>query len=165
MAVKYKVKKDRLPEIETSLRGMSGKKVNIGALQGSNAWLAGIHEYGVNIAITPKMRAWLHYNGLHVKESTTHIKIPERAFLRNGHDENADRIITQTERLISLVLSGKLSPDAMLDECGRQFATAIKEYMSHTQANHPFTVDRKGSSTPLTGTTGGLVESITWEVE
>jgi hypothetical protein len=111
------------------------------------------------------MRAFLHREGLHLSENTTVIKIPERAFLRNGHDENAERIITQTERMISLVVSGKISVDKMLDECGKQFATAIKDYASTTQANHPFTVERKGSSTPLTGSTGALINSITWKVE
>ena len=58
-----------------------------------------------------------------------------------------------------------MSVDDMLDLCGQQFATAIKEYMSQTEPNHPFTIEQKGSSTPLTGKTGGLVESITWKVE
>lgn len=111
------------------------------------------------------MRAYLHAQGLHLKDDTKVIKIPERAFLRNGHDENADRIITQTERMISMVVAGKKSVDDMLNECGRQFATAIKEYMGETKANHPFTIEQKGSSTPLTGATGALVNSIDWEVE
>lgn len=165
MAVKWTTKKNRLPEIEKSAIGMKNKKVKIGAMKGAHQWLAGIHEYGCNIPVTPKMRAYLHAQGLHLKDSTTVIKIPERAFLRNGHDENAERIITQTERMISMVVSGKKSVDDMLNECGRQFATAIKEYMGQTEANHPFTIEQKGSSTPLTGSTGALVESIDWEVE
>lgn len=165
MGVKVKTKTNKIPEIQQSCKGISGKSVKIGALNGSHAWLAGIHEYGCTIPVTEKMRAYLHREGLHLKDSTTVIKIPERAFLRNGHDQNADRIITQTERMLSLVISGKISVDKMLDECGKQFATAIKEYMSQTDANHPFTIERKGTSTPLTGTTGGLVNSITWEIE
>lgn len=164
MSVKYKTKTNKLPEIEQSLKSLSGKKVEIGAFNGSHAWLAGIHEYGVNIEVTPKMRAYLHSQGLHLKESTTVIKIPERAFLRNGHDENANDIMTQTERAVSLVIAGKMSVDDMLDMCGQQFATEIKDYMSKTKANHPFTIEQKGSSTPLTGKTGGLVESIDWRI-
>lgn len=165
MAVKVTTKVNKIPELQTGLKGMKGKSVKIGAFKGDHAWLAGIHEYGVDIEVTPKMRAYLHTQGLHLKDSTTHIKIPERAFLRNGHDENAERIIKQTERLIPLVTSGKMSVDNILDECGRQFVTAIKEYMGQTKANHPFTIEQKGTSTPLTGTTGGLVNSIDWEVE
>ena len=126
--------------------------------------LAGIHEYGCNIPVTPKMRAFLHSQGLHLKDSTTHIRIPERSFLRTGHDKNADRIINQTERALSQVIAGKMSVDTMLDMCGQQFATAIKTYMRETDPNHPFTVKQKGSSTPL-ASTGGLIGSITWKVE
>lgn len=165
MAVKWQTTINKLPEIETSLRGMKSKTVKVGALQGSHAWLAGIHEYGMDIEVTPKMRAYLHRQGLHLKDDTKVIKIPERAFLRKGHDDNADRILTQTERMIVLVLAGKKTVDDMLNECGRQLATAIKEYMGQTKENHPFTIEQKGTSTPLTGKSGALVESITWEIE
>ena len=165
MGVKWSTKKNKIPEIETSMNGLQGKSVKIGSMKGSHAWLAGIHEYGCNIPVTDKMRAYLRGQGLYLKKDTKVIKIPERAFLRNGHDENVDRILTQTERMIGLVVAGKYSVDKMLDECGKQFATAIKEYMGQTEANHPFTIAQKGSSTPLTGTSGALVESIDWEVE
>lgn len=54
----------------------------------------------------------------------------------------------------------------MLDLYGQQMATAIKLYMRNldTPPNHPFTLEQKGSSNPLIST-GGLLESITWEVE
>ncbi len=111
------------------------------------------------------MRKWLHYNGLHVKDSTKYIRIPERAFLRGGHDANANRILKQTKRALPLVISGKMSADDLCNLYGQQMTTAIKKYMGKTEPNHPFTIDRKGSSKPLTGSTGGLVESISWEVE
>ena len=96
---------------------------------------------------------------------TKSVKIPARKFLSNGHDLNVEKVIKQTERLIPLVMDGKMSIDNMLDECGRQLSTAIKNYMGETQANSPITTAVKGSDTPLTGKTGALVNSITWEVE
>ena len=164
--MKHTTKFDRLTELKTQLEGMKGKTVKVGALQGDSAWLAGIHEYGCTIPVTPKMRAFLHHQGLHLKESTTVIKIPERSFLRTGHDENIDRVMTQTNRAISQVLAGKMSVDDMLDLCGEQLATAIKTYMRDLSnpPNHPYTVEQKGSSNPLIDT-GGMVESITWKVE
>ena len=112
------------------------------------------------------MRAYLHRQGLHLKDSTTVIKIPERSFLRTGHDENADRIMKQTKRALSQVIAGKMSVDDMLDLCGEQFATAIKDYIRDLSSpeNHPFTIEQKGSSNPLVDT-GGLITSITWEKE
>lgn len=165
--MKHTTKFDKLTQMQVQLEGMRGKKVKVGALQGDHAWLAGIHEYGCDIPVTPKMRAFLHRQGLHLKDSTTVIKIPERSFLRSGHDANIDRVMQQTNRAISQVLAGKMSVDDMLDLCGEQLATAIKTYMRDLDnpANHPYTVEQKGSSNPLVGTTGGLIESITWEVD
>ena len=163
--MKHTTKFDKLTEMKVQLEGMKGKTVKVGALQGDHAWLAGIHEYGLDIEVTPKMRAFLHAQGLHLKDSTTHIRIPERSFLRSGHDKNIDRVMQQTNRAISQVLAGKMSVDDMLDLCGQQLATAIKTYMRDLDnpANHPYTVEQKGSSNPLVGKTGGLIESITWK--
>lgn len=46
MGIKYKTVVDRLPEVSKTLQALNGTKVKVGALQGSHAWLAGIHEYG-----------------------------------------------------------------------------------------------------------------------
>ncbi len=166
MGVKWKTTINKLPEYETYLKGLKGKKIKIGALEGENAWLAGIHEYGCRIKVTPKMRAYLHSQGLHLKSSTKEIVIPERAFLRNGYDTNADRIMEQTSRAVAQVVAGKMSVDDTLDLCGQQFVTAIKTYMRDLKnpPNHPFTVEQKGSSNPLIDT-GGMLESISYKKE
>ena len=44
--------------------------------------IAAVHEFGCTIEVTPKMRAYLHYQGIHLKPDTTHIHIPARPFLR-----------------------------------------------------------------------------------
>lgn len=166
MSVKWKTKINKLPTVSATTKALNNKKVTVGVLKGDNAWLAGIHEYGCEITVTPKMRAFLHRQGLHLKESTTVIKIPERSFLRTGHDENFERVLKQTERAISQVLIGSMSEDDMLDLYGQQMATAIKTYLRDLKQppNHPYTVEQKGSSNPLVDT-GDLVESITWEKE
>ncbi len=96
---------------------------------------------------------------------TPSVEIPERSFLRNGHDENAKRVIEQTERALESVVAGKMSVDDMLDLYGQQMATAIKTYLRDlsTPPNSPITIENKGSSNPLIGATSGLVESITWK--
>ena len=166
MRVKVETKVDELSKMTKIIDKIKSHKVVVGALAGDNAWLAGIHEYGCNIIVTPKMRAYLHKVGLHLKDSTTVIKIPERSFLRNGHDENADRVIEQTERAIGQVLIGAMEVDDLIELYGQQMSTAIKTYMRNLSrpANHSFTVNQKGSSNPLIDT-GGLVESITYKKE
>lgn len=166
MGIKWTTKINKLPKVVATTKTMSGKSVKVGALQGEHAWLAGIHEYGCDIPVTDKMRKFLHANGLHLSANTKVIKIPERSFLRSGHDKNADRILKQTERAICLVIDGKMTVDDMLDLYGQQMATAIKTYMRdlRTPPNHPYTIEQKGSSNPLIDT-GDLLESITYKKE
>lgn len=165
MAVKWKTTINKLPKVSATTKALSNKKVTVGC-DWANAWLAGIHEYGCEIKVTPKMRAFLHRQGLHLRPTTTVIKIPERSFLRTGHDENIDRIIKQTERALGQVIAGNMSIDDMLDLYGQQMATAIKTYIRDLKKppNHPYTVEQKGSSNPLVDT-GQLIESIMWEKE
>ncbi len=112
------------------------------------------------------MRAYLHRQGLHLKDSTTHIKIPERSTIRSTFDSENDRILKQTERAICRVIDGEMSVDDLCDLFGEQFASAIKKTIRDisTPPNHPYTVENKGSSNPLVDT-GGLIESITWKKE
>ena len=56
--------------------------VYIGVKKGKSGDIAGVHEFGCTIEVTPKMRAFLHYNGVHLKNTTTYINIPPRPFLR-----------------------------------------------------------------------------------
>lgn len=165
MGVKWKTTINKIPQLSATTKGLSNTKVRVGCNK-ADSWLANIHEYGCEIKVTPKMRAFLHRQGLHLKETTTVIKIPERSFLRTGHDTNIDRIIKQTERALGQVLAGKMTIDDMLDLYGQQMATAIKTYMRNLNkpANHPYTVEQKGSSNPLVHT-GQLIESIMWEKE
>lgn len=97
---------------------------------------------------------------------TPSVKIPERSFLRKGHDENADRIIRQTERALGQVVAGHMSIDDVLDLYGQQMSRAISTYMRDLKSppNSPITIENKGSSNPLADT-GQLIESIDWRVE
>ena len=166
MGVKWKTKSNKLPKISRTLKTLGEKTIEVGAIQGESAWLAAIHEYGCEITVTPKMRAFLHYQGLHLKESTKVIKIPERSFLRKAHDEKGEQVLKQCERALGLVASGQMSFEQYLDMVGRDYVTMIKEFIVELDSppNHPYTVEQKGSSNPLVST-GGLVESISYRVK
>ena len=166
MKVKWKTKTNKIPQVMKTLEALSDKKIEVGAIQGESAWLAAIHEYGCEIIVTPKMRAFLHYQGLHLKDTTTVIKIPERSFLRKAHDEKGEQVLKQSERALGLVTSGQMSLEQYLDMVGRDYATMIKEFIVELDSppNHPYTVKQKGSDNPLVST-GGLVESISYRVK
>lgn len=97
---------------------------------------------------------------------TPSVKIPERSFLRAGHDKYSDEVLKKVEMLISQVLSGKMSEKEFLDMAGRMLSTKIKTYARDLSSppNSSATTLAKGSSNPLVDT-GDMIESITWRVE
>lgn len=165
MPVKVKTTNDDFYKMESAIKDLNGLRVNVGVLGGEHAWLASIHEYGCKITVTPKMRAFLHRKGLHLKKSTTEITIPERSFLRGGFDANADDVIKNTESVLPDVLVGTLSVEQYAKLVGLQLASAIKEYAVNltTPPNNPFTVKQKHSANPLVDS-GDMITHITYEV-
>lgn len=166
MGAKYKTVKDNLHSMEKTVKSLNGKKVNVGVLEGENAWLAAIHEYGCRINVTPKMRAFLHHQGFHLRAETTVIVIPERSFLRTGHDVNIKKIMDQSEVLLADVLGGTMSEDEFLKTIGVLMSSEIKDYARNlrTPPNHPYTIKQKGSANPLVDS-GNMIGGITYEVE
>lgn len=166
MGIKGKAttKKNGFPSMIKNLKMVNGSAVEAGVLKGEHVWLAPIHEYGLDIEVTPAMRAYLHGQGLHLKDSTTHIHIPERAFLRTGYDQNRDKLLQKVQMLLQDVASGKMSAAQFHEAVGSSLRDAIKKYAIelNSPGNHPFTVDRKGSSNPLVGKTGDMIEGIIW---
>lgn len=164
--IRYRTTRNQFPSMEQNIRILDGKKINVG-VKGEQAWLAAIHEYGCKIRITPKMRKWLSANGLHVKDSTTEITIPERSFLRSGFDKNHIKVIEKAERTLGLVISGDMNVNMLYDLIGTLLRDAIKEYAIDLNAppKHPFTLQRNpGKTNPLIQS-GDMVNFIEFEVE
>lgn len=166
MGIKWKTTVNKMPDMTKSIKTLDGRKVEVGVIEGEHQWLAAIHEYGCNITVTQKMRAYLHYHGLHLSPNTTTIKIPERSFLRTGHDQNIDKVMKQADRAVEQVAGGYMSDQQLLDLVGQVLATNIKTYARDLSnpPNHPYTVEQKGSSNPLVNT-GGMIEGITWRTK
>ena len=166
MGVKIKTTKDEFPKMEKSVHALEGRKVKVGCLQGENAWLAGIHEYGCKIPVTEKMRAYLHHKGIHLKKSTTVITIPERSFIRAGHDEYVDEVMSHAEKVLPDVIDGTMSEDQYCQMVGELMSSKVKKYAIDLKdpPNSSWTVQEKGSSNPLVDT-GNMIAGITYEVE
>lgn len=153
MGYKHTTVKNEFPEMKRRMELIDGKGVEVGVIRGEHAWLAPIHEYGLDILVTDKMRAFLHRNGLHLKSSTTHIHIPERSFLRSGYDKERATVLKHARMMLADVTEGRMSESAFFEAVGTDLVERIKDYAIEldSPANHPFTVDRKGSSNPLVG--------------
>ncbi|MBQ9565530.1 MAG: hypothetical protein IJU98_08090 [Synergistaceae bacterium] len=65
-------------------KGKDGKEKDL-------ANIAAVHEFGCTIPVTPKMRAYLHHEGIHLKASTQYVNIPARPFLRPIFNSNEFR--------------------------------------------------------------------------
>lgn len=165
MGVSHKVVKNDFPKVVKELKVASGSAVEVGVLKGGHAWLAGIHEYGCTITVTPKMRAWLHYQGVHLKKETTQIVIPERSFLRTGYDQNRAEVLSHASKLLADVAAGTMSADQMLKGVGLELSSAIRDYALElsSPANSGMTTGRKGSSNPLVDT-GDMIGGIDYRV-
>lgn len=163
--VKIKTVMDNSYKMERACKMLNGKRVNVFA-DGEQGALAAIHEYGLDIEVTDKMRGYLHSQGLHLNPNTKYIHIPERAFLRGGFDTNHERILDETNNMVSLVLDGVLDPDDLLEHIGNSLKFAIREYATEldTPPNHPFTIKRKDFSQPLIDT-GNMLKSLKYEIE
>lgn len=159
----YHSKGEGFPEMIKRLKAVDGTAIEVGVLKGEHKWLASIHEYGCDIPVTPKMRAYLHRQGLHLKDSTTHIKIPERSFLRSGFDEHKGAVQKKAAKMLADVASGAMTASALHEGVGLELAGKIQEYAVNLSSpgNHPFTKENKGASNPLVDT-GDMIGSITW---
>lgn len=116
--------------------------------------------------VTPKMRKWFVANGYPLKASTTVIHIPERSFIRSGHDENIDKIVGKIEGFIPDLFENEVNIDVFMDQIGMEFANLIQKKLRAitNPPNSAMTIERKGSSNPLMDS-GRLVQSITHRVE
>lgn len=164
MKLKVKTNFDHLPKEYEAAKKLNRKGISVGVI-GEQAWLAGIHEYGCRIEVTPKMRAYLHSQGLHLKNSTKEIVIPERSFLRTGFDESHREVLDLADALLRALLDGTLSAEQFLDAVGVELRDRIIDHAEdlRSPANHPFTVERKDSSNPLVDS-GSMVNAIEYEV-
>lgn len=166
MAVKTK-DTNRIPELMEELTGIKNRTIEAGILEsGKQAMIAHVHEYGIDIAVTPRMRAFLHHIDIHLKKTTTHIRIPERSYLRSGWDNNKDKIIKKIELLTNDVLDFGIDAETFLEMIGLEVEGKLKEQIVEISSPplHPVTKERKGSSNPLIDT-GSLLSSIDYEVK
>lgn len=160
---------DNTKTLLKALKAIDKQQIKVGLFGSDDSELVmigSVHEYGADIPVTPKMRAWFAYNGYPLKASTTTIAIPERSWLRTGYDENIDNIAKKVEQMLPSVLENSVDPLAFMDAIGLEFAGMIQKKMRaiRSPANSSMTVERKGSSNPLIDS-GRLVGAIRHELE
>lgn len=170
MGIKKQVRTDNMKKLNQIINDLKNKKIKIGIFgsEGSDIlMIAKVQEFGFDITITPKMRNWLHANGLHVKNSTTEIHIPERSFIRGSFDENKNKIDRFIKDNMEQLISFSISTNTFFDRVGQYLVGLTQEYLTElsTPPNHPFTLERKApKSNPLISS-GRMRSSITFKIE
>ncbi len=118
--------------------------------------LAIVQEMGTKIQVTDKMRGYLGSQGLHLKKSTTEITIPARPFVRDSFDNNEESIGDTGQKLLDKYLDDKFDLETMLEVWGDDYRNIMRNGVVTRELglaeNHPFTIERKGSDTPLVST-------------
>lgn len=159
---------NNIPRLLRTLRKLNGTDIQVGVHEGEAeiSMIAAVHEYGIDIQVTDKMRGWFAYSGYPLKKTTTVITIPERSFIRSGFDENIDKIERKIRDMMPDVMANNINPDMFMDAIGLEFAGLIQKKLRDLQspANGSMTTERKGSSNPLIDS-GRLVGAIVHKVK
>lgn len=168
MGVKVDEEFNHIPKIKDALEYLASHHLEIGIFGEDNSELlmiARVQEFGAEINVTEKMRGYLHAAGLHLRDSTEQINIPERSFMRAGFDTMRRNIRKRAEKLVYQTISLEIPPRATLDALGNHIVSQLQNYLTQISnpPNHPFTVQQKGSSNTLIDE-GRLRQSITYKI-
>src|SRR5690606_37422759 len=118
------------PELVRQLKSFDNLKLRIGifALGGSKIFMvARVHEYGIDIPVTDKMRAWFLAQGMPLRKDTDRIRIPERSYLRTGWDKNEPAFQRKAAQLMDMVLQGEVKAYDAREELGEYTVQKIRE--------------------------------------
>lgn len=165
---KVKIDSRKWDKIQKEVKKLKGAVTAIGLHSdatredGSKQALIGfVNEFGTTITVTPKMRGYLHYIGIHLSPSTTTITIPERNWMRSWFDSHKAQINKVVAKLYGQVLDGKIDAKQALALLGAYAEGGIKKNIIElkTPANAPSTIRIKQSSNPLIDT-GGMLNAV-----
>ena len=161
--------KSRVPELLKALKELSEKHIEIGVFGEDDSKLlmiARVNEFGVDIKVTPKMRAYLHAQGLHLKNDTTHIHIPERSFMRGGFDDNLKKMQKTAQKLLDKVIKGEIDTKTFFSVLGENIVGMIQKHLTDLKRppKHSFTLSKDPQKHNPLIQDGRLRSAITWKV-
>lgn len=166
--ITIKDERENLDELLDKIDKLENLELRIGVFKEDNEQLlmiARVHEYGVQIKVTEKMRNYLHTQGLHLKSTTEYINIPERSYIRSTADKDKKKIIDIGHDYLKDYLVGNSSFERFTTKLGNDLADLVRMNMFNMKSpkNHPFTIEKKGRDDPLIDK-GNLVDAITYKV-
>ena len=120
---------NNIPKLIKQLELMDKFKTIIGiqAPSGDDLYKIGyVQEYGFDIKVTDGMRNWFLAQGMPLTADTTHIRIPERSYLRTAFDLNQAKIHRKMEDLALKVANGEMTAYQAREALGPYVSEMIK---------------------------------------
>lgn len=168
MAIRIK-DKNNIPQVLARIGEINTKKVEVGYFgphysggKITNTGLAAVHEYGCDIEVTDKMRGYfVKAFGINLRKETTHIRIPERSFLREGSEQAIPMVVAKAKEFVPLAIEGMVDVEMLYEMLGDEMRGEIQEFAVDlsSPANSSLTIAQKGSSNPLVDT-GGMIAAM-----
>lgn len=166
-------KLDKKRSIKVGILGSDGSKPISDDLD--MAGLGAVHEFGTTINVTPKMRAFLHYIGVHLRKDTTQVEIPSRSFLRKAlltsEGKKALQVwnVDEKQALMDYLNKDTVSADVLADTIGAKGLERVSEAFQTSgfgewAPDSSITLKRKKSAMPLINN-GHLEGAISYEVK
>lgn len=172
---------NRIPELVGDLAYIERARIRVGVFGKDDSFtvmLANVHEYGIKIRMTDKMRRFLfaQMNEAGIEPSggdgNGYVNIPERSFLRSAFDQNESRLFDEATNMLGAVLSGQLSGRALMNRIGNWLVGMVQRQMKDVKqpslSELTLSMRRKGkgsgSPNPLLDE-GRLWQSISYEVD
>lgn len=93
----------------------------------SVGFIARVQNNGAHINVTKKQRAFLHYFGIHLKDSTGQIIIPPRPFMDNAKDRVKKEGLQILQQEILRVFEGKQTMEQATSRLGVWLQGVIQE--------------------------------------
>lgn len=139
------------------------------------AGLGAVHEFGTTINVTPKMRSFLHYIGVHLRKDTTQVEIPSRSFLRDSlltaEGKKALQVwnVEEKQALMDYLNGDTVSADVLANAIGAKGVERVSNAFETSgfgewAPDSQITINRKGSAKPLIDK-GALEGAISYEVK
>lgn len=158
---------NNVPKLLQELNRITRHTIEIGLFGEDNAELlmiATVHEYGATIQVTPKMRAYMAYQGMPLKASTTEIKIPERSFMRAAWESQlTDKLNEIARKSFNDIAIGRLRTDQFLEKIGKVCVKEVQDYMHSLKQPSLASNNENPSNNPLVNT-GELKGAVTYKI-
>ena len=163
----------RIQKIQNELRKLYGAKLKIGVMGEDDkdmVMIASVHEFGVRIEVTDKMRGWFMGQGYFISPDTKYINIPERSYLRRAFDENLSDIRSDGNELLTKVVRGEATANQFMNKMGVMLVSIVRQTIDDvdkpplSDMTKEMRTGQGGGESPLQDT-GRLWQAISYEVE